>query len=268
MSTSKLKGERTMNGPAAFAHKAFCKLFCRDSHAAWTEAVLSDAKTVDWLGPISYQVWVVPLIFVATCWVNKCWQCQTFLFTRGDSGAGNTSLSLCIHPIRSEPCVFSICRDHKLRMWSCKSLECLLAADMMAHVPDTVDPYKVSVGGKVHTFVDGEPAFFVARFLRFNVVGPVGCLQVWVTWWRWQSAAPPSACIWECFFACQISVRYCENLHLATQRKQLKIKETNMTWDSPVICFNFTSVVCLWDGFWRWTPPASTPEYCLRAAGM
>ena len=35
-----------------------------------------------------------------------------------------------IHPLRGEPCILAVCRDHRLRIWSCKVGRILFLPDM------------------------------------------------------------------------------------------------------------------------------------------
>ncbi len=65
------------------------------------------------------------------------------------SGAeGGLTRSLCIHPLGQDTFVFAVCQDHKLRMWSCRTLDCVLQVDMLDYVPGNLDPNTTMVGGQ------------------------------------------------------------------------------------------------------------------------
>ena len=45
---------------------------------------------------------------------------SSFCFSRGGQEPSGTTSSLVIHPLRGDPCILALCRDHRLRVWSCK----------------------------------------------------------------------------------------------------------------------------------------------------
>ncbi|XP_070567013.1 nuclear pore complex protein Nup160-like [Ptychodera flava] len=58
---------------------------------------------------------------------------------RGDHEASDAVLSLFIHPLGQDLLIFTICRDHKVRVWSCKNYECVLVHDALESVPNSED---------------------------------------------------------------------------------------------------------------------------------
>lgn len=63
------------------------------------------------------------------CMVRICYFCVEYLHDvavclfdtcRGNQISPDASISLCFHQIGKEKFIYAVCRDHKLRMWSCK----------------------------------------------------------------------------------------------------------------------------------------------------
>uniref|UniRef100_A0A8C5QNX6 Nucleoporin 160 n=1 Tax=Leptobrachium leishanense TaxID=445787 RepID=A0A8C5QNX6_9ANUR len=52
-----------------------------------------------------------------------------------DPGPGHLPVSLAVHCLEEDAFIFSLCQDHKLRMWSYKDQMCLMVADMLEFVP-------------------------------------------------------------------------------------------------------------------------------------
>ncbi|XP_077865765.1 nuclear pore complex protein Nup160-like [Saccoglossus kowalevskii] len=71
--------------------------------------------------------------------MQRLWTGLVPSMIRGGHEASDASLSLCIHPMQNDLLIFSICRDHKIRVWSCVSYECIMVSDVLEHVPDSTD---------------------------------------------------------------------------------------------------------------------------------
>ncbi|CAH1786774.1 unnamed protein product, partial [Owenia fusiformis] len=82
--------------------------------------------------------------------MKRLWSGLVPAAIRGGQEATDASLSLAIHPFGQDIFIFSVCRDHKIRMWSCKNQECVMASDLLEHMPDSVDPQKTAIGAQGH----------------------------------------------------------------------------------------------------------------------
>lgn len=58
---------------------------------------------------------------------------------RRDALSADAVVSLTIHPCRNHMCVFALCRDFKLRVWSCQDQVCFYVKDLLEDIPDDVD---------------------------------------------------------------------------------------------------------------------------------
>ncbi|KAK2174344.1 hypothetical protein NP493_810g00006 [Ridgeia piscesae] len=54
---------------------------------------------------------------------------------KGNQISPDASVSLCFHQIGKEKFIYAVCRDHKIRLWSCKSNECVMVTDLLEAMP-------------------------------------------------------------------------------------------------------------------------------------
>ncbi|XP_046552449.1 LOW QUALITY PROTEIN: nuclear pore complex protein Nup160-like [Haliotis rubra] len=63
--------------------------------------------------------------------MQKLWNGLVPVLIRGVQQDAGTATGIVIHSIHGEDFIFCVCRDHKLRMWSAKTRECILAYNLL-----------------------------------------------------------------------------------------------------------------------------------------
>ncbi|XP_071104860.1 nuclear pore complex protein Nup160-like isoform X1 [Haliotis cracherodii] len=63
--------------------------------------------------------------------MQKLWNGLVPVLIRGVQQDAGTATGIVIHSIHGEDFIFCVCRDHKLRMWSAKTRECILAYSLL-----------------------------------------------------------------------------------------------------------------------------------------
>ncbi|XP_077979037.1 nuclear pore complex protein Nup160-like [Glandiceps talaboti] len=69
--------------------------------------------------------------------MQRLWTGLVPSMIRGGQEASDAVLSLFIHPVGQELLIFTICRDHKVRVWSCKDYECVTVCDILEYIPNS-----------------------------------------------------------------------------------------------------------------------------------
>ena len=82
--------------------------------------------------------------------MQKLWTGLVPSVMRGGQEPSGTTSSLIITPLRGEPCILAICRDHRLRIWSCKNHECMLNVNLMDYTPDSLQTQSKPTAGSGH----------------------------------------------------------------------------------------------------------------------
>mgnify|MGYP001794294946 CR=1 FL=1 len=57
--------------------------------------------------------------------MQRLWSGLVPTSLRGDGQSADATLKVSLHPVDKTMCVFALCRDHKLRVWSCQVGSCL-----------------------------------------------------------------------------------------------------------------------------------------------
>ncbi|XP_068751589.1 nuclear pore complex protein Nup160-like isoform X2 [Montipora capricornis] len=71
--------------------------------------------------------------------MQRLWSGLVPYSLRKDVLATDAVVSLTVHPFCKHMCVFALCRDLKLRVWSCQDQACIYIKDVVEDVPDDVD---------------------------------------------------------------------------------------------------------------------------------
>lgn len=69
---------------------------------------------------------------------------------RGTQDPGDMSLGLCLHTLNNQVFLFTLCRDSKLRVWSCSDYECVMTADILDQLPEAMSQYRKQQGPQPH----------------------------------------------------------------------------------------------------------------------
>ncbi|XP_013393121.1 nuclear pore complex protein Nup160-like isoform X1 [Lingula anatina] len=102
--------------------------------------------------------------------MQRLWTGLVPAMIRGGPSEADMAESVCLHYLGQDVFIFAICRDHKLRMWSCKNQECVLVSDMLDFIPDKLDPLKGTIGARGHVIrksVEGN-MLHLGVFLNFS----------------------------------------------------------------------------------------------------
>ncbi|KAG2462145.1 nuclear pore complex protein Nup160 [Polypterus senegalus] len=101
---------------------------------------------------------------------------------RGDQGHLDTPLSLAVRQLESDTFIFSLCQDHKLRMWSYKDQICLLVADMLEYMPVSHDiRHTAGQGHKLRLSFSASMGLCLGVYLSFPKRGQFCIFQLVTT---------------------------------------------------------------------------------------
>ncbi|KAJ8298952.1 hypothetical protein KUTeg_023012 [Tegillarca granosa] len=104
--------------------------------------------------------------------IQKLWTGLVPSSIRGGQEATDSATSLIIYPFRGEAFIFAVCRDHKLRIWSTKTRECVSIFNMLDCCPDAQHLQNQPITGSGHTIsrvMNSDPANLkFCVFLNFN----------------------------------------------------------------------------------------------------
>ncbi|XP_064599845.1 nuclear pore complex protein Nup160-like [Liolophura sinensis] len=129
--------------------------------------------------PHNIQGVVIQYELTRSTMMQRFWTGLVPASIRGDQDSPDTPYSLCLHPLGQDIHIFSICRDHKIRMWSTKNQECVSVCDMLEWTTYSHQSQKASVSGTGHQIkklVDHETGTFrLAIYLGFKEQ-PMFCL--------------------------------------------------------------------------------------------
>ena len=82
--------------------------------------------------------------------MQKLWTGLVPSVMRGGQEPSGTTSSLIITPLKGEPCILAVCRDHRLRIWSCKNHECVLNVNLLDYTPDSKQTQLKTSAGSGH----------------------------------------------------------------------------------------------------------------------
>ena len=92
------------------------------------------------------------------------------MLINGGNDGSEAVTSLAIHPLYNDVYVFGLCKDHKIRMWSSSTFDCVLVGDVLGFT--SKDSYNLQQGSQGHLLrkvVDvTSKRFALAIFLCFS----------------------------------------------------------------------------------------------------
>nr|XP_034311974.1 nuclear pore complex protein Nup160 [Crassostrea gigas] len=86
--------------------------------------------------PLNIQGIVQQFELFKSSMMQKLWTQLVPVAMRGSQGSLESATGLVIHPFRGDTYVFAICRDHKIRVWSTRSLECVSIYNILETCPE------------------------------------------------------------------------------------------------------------------------------------
>eukprot|EP00095_Tigriopus_kingsejongensis_P000570 snap_masked-scaffold372_size192401-processed-gene-0.15 protein:Tk00570 transcript:snap_masked-scaffold372_size192401-processed-gene-0.15-mRNA-1 annotation:"nuclear pore complex protein nup160-like protein" len=121
------------------------------------------------LGNVKGMVTVNPLkcgSYLGRLWGNL----GGMLAKPGGQEAAESVVSLAVHPLYNDVYIFGLCKDHKIRMWSSSTFDCVMVEDVLSY--SAADPSQVQPGSQTHLMrkvVDvTSKRFALALFLCFS----------------------------------------------------------------------------------------------------
>ncbi|KAL4225759.1 hypothetical protein ACF0H5_016448 [Mactra antiquata] len=83
--------------------------------------------------PLGMQGIVQQFELCPTSVMQKIWSglVPSVMSFRSGQEPSHSVCSLVIQPVRGEACIFAVCRDHRLRVWSCKTHECMVVTNLL-----------------------------------------------------------------------------------------------------------------------------------------
>ncbi|XP_052227575.1 nuclear pore complex protein Nup160-like isoform X1 [Dreissena polymorpha] len=135
------------------------------------------------LPPLGMQGIIQQFELCQTSVMQKLWTGLVPSIMRGGQEPVHTVSSLMIQQVDGEACIFAVCKDHRLRVWSCKSHECLHTCNLLNFVPDNLQNQPPSGSGhtirKMISVNAGDVKFGV--HLNFQTSNQLCILQPKVT---------------------------------------------------------------------------------------
>ncbi|XP_071956032.1 nuclear pore complex protein Nup160-like [Antedon mediterranea] len=68
---------------------------------------------------------------------------------RGGQDSTDAALSVCMHSLGQDTFIISVCKDHFLRIWSCKNQECIVSSSLLDFIPDKSDIHDAVATGHI-----------------------------------------------------------------------------------------------------------------------
>ncbi|XP_053384862.1 nuclear pore complex protein Nup160-like isoform X2 [Mercenaria mercenaria] len=100
--------------------------------------------------PLDIQGIVQQFELCQTSVMQKLWTGLVPSMMRSGQEPAHTVCSLVIQAVRNEACIFAVCKDHRLRVWSCKTHECMVVTNLLDFSPDGVHVQSMSLAGSGH----------------------------------------------------------------------------------------------------------------------
>ncbi|XP_060553700.1 nuclear pore complex protein Nup160-like [Ruditapes philippinarum] len=101
--------------------------------------------------PLDIQGIVQQFELCQTSVMQKLWTGLVPSVMRSGQEPQHTVCSLVIQAVRNEACIFAVCKDHRLRVWSCKTHECMVITNLLDFATDVGHAASLSPAGSGHT---------------------------------------------------------------------------------------------------------------------
>ncbi|XP_020630293.1 nuclear pore complex protein Nup160-like [Orbicella faveolata] len=117
----------------------FASWLCQDGNCLFALATGTDVILLIKLPPPGSEGQVEQFELRQAGVMQRLWSGLVPSSLRRDTMASDAVMSVGIHPYGKQMCVFALCRDLKLRIWSCQNQSCIYVKDLVEDIPDDVD---------------------------------------------------------------------------------------------------------------------------------
>ncbi|CAH3174338.1 unnamed protein product [Porites lobata] len=126
---------------ATFSHSCltFSSWLCQDGNCLFALATGTGMILLIKLPPPGTDGQVEQFELQQAGMIQRLWSGLVPSSLRRDMLAADAVVSLVIHPFGKHMCVFALCRDLKLRIWSCQDQTCIHVKDLLEDISDDVD---------------------------------------------------------------------------------------------------------------------------------
>ncbi|XP_074660540.1 nuclear pore complex protein Nup160-like [Tubulanus polymorphus] len=161
------------NGSSAYQVHSCASLLVSNGSALFSLATNSGSILLVRM-PANPQDGVIQVELKESSMMQRLWTGLVPSVIRGSQEtSSDVVLSMCLYPVGSDVLIFAVCKDHKIRIWSTLTCECLSAVDMLEYVSgNSTDASSLLLGARGHIIkcasvsVNGPP--LIAVFLSFS----------------------------------------------------------------------------------------------------
>ncbi|XP_058968801.2 nuclear pore complex protein Nup160 [Pocillopora verrucosa] len=127
----------------------FASWLCQDGHCLFALATTSGIILLIKLPPPGSGGQVEQYELKEAGVMQRLWSGLVPSSLRRETMASDATLSVGIHPFGNHMCVFALCRDFKLRIWSCQTLTCIYVKDLLEDIRDDMDAQNFPAVGHI-----------------------------------------------------------------------------------------------------------------------
>ncbi|RMX38937.1 hypothetical protein pdam_00016421 [Pocillopora damicornis] len=127
----------------------FASWLCQDGHCLFALATTSGIILLIKLPPPGSGGQVEQYELKEAGVMQRLWSGLVPSSLRRETMASDATLSVGIHPYGNHMCVFALCRDFKLRIWSCQTLSCIYVKDLLEDIRDDMDAQNFPAVGHI-----------------------------------------------------------------------------------------------------------------------
>ncbi|XP_038053213.1 nuclear pore complex protein Nup160-like isoform X2 [Patiria miniata] len=168
-------------GSATYEFQTSSSWLTSEGEAMFALATNAGSVVVVKLPPIGIQGIVTQHELKQATVMQRLWTGLVPAAMRRGQESMESATSLTLHPLNYDLFAFCACKDHKLRMWSCKSQSCVLTVDVLDYIssssgltdqPATRHEIQTALGSDQRTLVLGIYLSFTTQS-QFLVLQPV-----------------------------------------------------------------------------------------------
>ncbi|CAH3152521.1 unnamed protein product [Pocillopora meandrina] len=127
----------------------FASWLCQDGHCLFALATTSGIILLIKLPPPGSGGQVEQYELKEAGVMQRLWSGLVPSSLRRETMASDATLSVGIHPYGNHMCVFALCRDCKLRIWSCQTQSCIYVKDLLEDIRDDMDAQNFPAVGHI-----------------------------------------------------------------------------------------------------------------------
>ncbi|XP_022094945.1 nuclear pore complex protein Nup160-like isoform X2 [Acanthaster planci] len=168
-------------GSAAYEFQTSSSWLTNDGEVMFALATNTGSVVLVKLPPIGIQGIVTQHELKQATVMQRLWTGLVPAAMRRGQESLDSTTSLTLHPLNHDLFAFCACKDHKVRMWSCKSQSCVLTVDLVDYIPTssgltdqsvTRHEIRTALGSDQRTLVLGFYLSFTTQS-QFLILQPV-----------------------------------------------------------------------------------------------